>query len=232
MSKIKHLSIVLTFGGLWGILEATIGTLLHLAFFDPAGIFLGTSVVMITIAYFILGIAYKKTNKAQTMFYIGLVAAFIKMMTVVFPPILAMGFDRILHPSMSILMEASLLAGVTYFVKPTSILSFKGLVSVVIANFAWRIGYVGYTAIIEASGGWASAYTTNVTKLVEFLITNFMLSTLYISGVGAIAYGIKKVLEMKNVSIKISLDKVIYNPIFSSCLVLVAFALTATLAII
>ena len=61
MKKLKLVITVLMLGGLWGLLEATLGTLLHLDAFDS--IIFASTAVLLPIAYLIMGAAYKETGK-------------------------------------------------------------------------------------------------------------------------------------------------------------------------
>lgn len=60
MSKVKILLTTITFGAIWGIVEATLGTVLHLPFFDKIGMFAASSTIIIPIAYSLMALCYKK----------------------------------------------------------------------------------------------------------------------------------------------------------------------------
>ena len=60
----KHLVIlfsVLLFGGLWGIIEATLGTLFHSPIIKDTT-FLCSTTILVPIAYFLMSACYKRTG--------------------------------------------------------------------------------------------------------------------------------------------------------------------------
>ena len=68
----KHLVIlfsVLLFGGLWGLVEASLGTLLHMIPHGARLIFWSSTTVLLPIAYFLMGACYKKTGAASSIIY-------------------------------------------------------------------------------------------------------------------------------------------------------------------
>jgi len=118
---------ILAIGGLWGLLEATLGTLLHLSFFEPAGLWMGSSVIMIPIAYFLLGMLWKATSDAKSILFAGFIAAGIKLtlLAFVFIPGSGIMLRAVINPALSIVLEAALLmVGVIIF-KPKSLLSLQ-----------------------------------------------------------------------------------------------------------
>ena len=73
----KILFSVLLFGGLWGIVEATLGTVLHLPIIHKT-MFLSSTTILVPIAYFLMGACYKRTQSYRSVFYMGVLAASIK----------------------------------------------------------------------------------------------------------------------------------------------------------
>ena len=65
--KTKALNIlfsVLLFGGLWGILEATLGTLLHV---KSLGMYACSTTIMVPIAFMLMGACYKRSGSFSVM---------------------------------------------------------------------------------------------------------------------------------------------------------------------
>ncbi len=86
---------VLLFGSVWGILEATLGTLLHLPFVDKAGMYAASSTIMVPIAYYLMANCYKRTGKFYALPMMGVIAALLKL-TVAF----IVGFSpRVYNPA-------------------------------------------------------------------------------------------------------------------------------------
>jgi len=96
-NKIKTLKIVLFYGGLWGILEATLGYFLHLL---PPGI---AGILMFPIAFYFMNKSYHAADKSSVIFYTASVAALIKLVDLLIPftpPI------KVLNPALAILLQA------------------------------------------------------------------------------------------------------------------------------
>lgn len=94
----KQVKQIFFLASLWGILEATLGWLLHFVHF-PAG------TVMFPIALMILLAGYAVTGKRSTLLLIGVIAAAIKLSNIMLP-----GSAFLFNPTMSILVETLLVA--------------------------------------------------------------------------------------------------------------------------
>jgi len=232
MIKNEHLKlffIVLLFGGLWGILEATLGTVLHLT--GTAKTFLSSSIVMVPLAYFIMGGAYKLTGKLRTVFYIGFVAACIKLFAFFVPGI---AVNVVVNPALSMIMEAAAFGLAIYVIKPTNVLSIKSIVVVLFANLTFRVAFTLWQlATIKVLGSASFTIADGVIKFnesgfVKFNITQNYLSSLYAVVIGLAAFGIAKAFAKHPVKLE-GLKKVIYNPITASLVACTAIALTIVL---
>ena len=60
--NLKTVMTILFWGALWGIVEATLGTLLHLPGFEETGLFFASSAVILPIAYCLMANCYKRTE--------------------------------------------------------------------------------------------------------------------------------------------------------------------------
>lgn len=92
-------SIVLVAGSTWGILEATLGWLLHQIHLPIAG------AVMFPIGLSIMVTAHQMTPKKGVVLAIGMVAALIKMINLLLPGALL----KTVNPAMSIIIEACII---------------------------------------------------------------------------------------------------------------------------
>ncbi len=230
---------ILAIGGLWGLLEATLGTLLHLSFFEPAGLWMGSSVIMIPIAYFLLGMLWKATSDAKSILYAGFIAAGIKLtlLAFVFIPGSGIMLRAVINPALSIVLEAALLmVGVIIF-KPKSLLSLQAGAVVLFANTTWRLGFVLWqlaTFTVFGSKFWAlsdaGSLVFNLDPTINFALTLNGISCLYVLGIGAIAFGISKLLQIKKVTLKIDgLKRFFAHPAVAATLVVIAIAATILL---
>lgn len=93
----KLLRIVLFYGGLWGITEATLGYLLH---FLPCGF---SGMFMFPIGFYFMFNSYKMTGNQRTIIYTAFIAAAIKLTDLFVPLRTAM---TAINPTISIILES------------------------------------------------------------------------------------------------------------------------------
>lgn len=233
MKKInwKSLFVVLTLGGLWGILEATLGTVLH--FTGVAKTFLSSSIIMVPLAYSILAIGYKNTGKLRSIFLIGLIAGTIKLAAFAVPGIAP---NYVINPAISIVMEAAAFGLAVYVIKPEKTLSYRSIAVVLLASITFRLTFTLYQLATVVPFG-ATSFTFengvlafNETGFVKFNITQNFLACAYTIALGTVAYFVNKLLVVKNVKVNSELvKKIVYNPIMAVALVGAAVALTIVL---
>ena len=222
MKKFKTLFTVLCLGAVWGLLEATLGTLLHLDAFDS--IMFASTAVLFPIAYVICGRAYKVTGQARSALYVGIVAAAIKAVCFFFVP----AINKVINPMVAIILESSVMAVAFRVTKPSEICSVKSFVTFIVASTVIRSLYVGYS--MATAVPFQSAYIAdgivNFSKIVEYVVTMNAISFVY----AAIYMGIGKLLS-KTVSKKSLgiLEHFAYSPAFSIAMVVIALAVTIVL---
>lgn len=221
--SLKILFNVLIWGALWGIVEATLGTILHLPAFDGAGIYLASSTVIIPIAYVLMANCYKRTQTYYSVYLMGVLAASIKLTTA-----FVIGFiNRVYMPAMYIVVESLAMGTALAIIRPTNVLSFKTLGAVIIANTVYQFAYLnlrmidGAASIYESAEAWQGAE--------KYLLTINCLAIIYSFAIGAISYGLIKLVEKKNFNFNFNLDKLINSPIVASIAVTLAVALTIAL---
>ena len=214
-NHLKILFSVLLFGGLWGILEATLGSLLHMHFV-PNTMFLASTTIMVPIAYFLMGACYKRTETFRSVLYMGFLAAGIKALACL---IFHMSFNPVFH----ILLESLFMGLALLVIRPKKILSFAGLGTLIIANTL----YLATSTFIRVN-------VANVTP--SFFWSNFekytftfnMVAILYSFAFGAILFGAVKLAERFNWNFD-KVKKIIYHPAFASSMAAVAIVLTVVI---
>ena len=97
--NLKNLPIIILFGSLWGIIEATLGYLLHLL---PVSIYI-SGTVLFPLVTWILYKAYTLTNSKTALMSIGILAALIKSVDFLLP--FGSPF-KIINPMISIIFES------------------------------------------------------------------------------------------------------------------------------
>lgn len=217
--KLKMLFTVLFLGGLWGLLEATLGTLLHLEAFDS--IIFASTAVLLPIAYLITGRAYMATGKARAALYVGLVAASIKAVCFFFVPMV----NKVVNPMVAIILESSLMAVAFRVTQPKQIISLKSFVTFMVTSTVIRVAYVGYSMatavpfksayLVEGAVQWA--------KILEYVVTMNAISFAYIAiymGIGMLAK------TEKGEKIVAKVERFAFTPAFA--VIMVAAAVTVT----
>lgn len=226
--KSKFLSVlmyVLYFGGVWGIIEATLGTILHLPGFETLGVFGKSSAIMIPIAFALMAICYKKTNSKYAVFLMGVVAGLIKL-SVGF----VIGFiDRVYDPAMYIVLESLVMGTALIAVNPDKVVSLKTLLAVIISSTVYQFLYLCISTLKGGSNVFASAEAW-ASRGQLYLLTINCVAILYTTVFGCIAHFVLVALEKHNVEMKFDLNKFISNPITASVTFALAIAITVSFA--
>ena len=225
--KIRFALDILLFGSLWGILEATLGTLLHLPMFDKAGMYAASTTIMVPIAYYLMANCFKRTGTVFAMPCMGVLAALIKL-TVAF----VIGFrPSVYNPAIYIVAESLAMMGALAIFRPTNVLSLRTLGAVILANTTYQFAYLminwanGGTNVFASEKAWI-----NVGE--KYLFKFNCVAILYLFASGALFYGLFKIFEKLNIEVKFDYKKIIYSPITASVAFVLAVALTITLAAI
>lgn len=208
-SHIKTLLAVLFFGAIWGIIEATLGTILHLPAIRMAGIWGGSTTIIVPIAFAIMGMYYKQTGNVRGIAYMGVLVAGIKAVVCAI-------FALSLRPCAYIILESLAFAGAVLFVKPKEFLSWKTLCCFAIGNTLYLLtaSLIKYAPFQYGSAKW-----------VDYVIYSNLIAIGYSAIVGLIAYGIKVLLKKPD----FNLNKVILKPYIPAMLTVVAVVCTVVL---
>ena len=207
---------VLLFGGLWGIVEATLGTLLHLIPHGMRLIFWSSTTVLLPIAYFLMGACYRKTGKIRSVLYMGVFASIIKIIS-------AAIFASKYEPALYMLMEAACMSGALLVIRPKQMISFAGLATGILASTL----YLGLSTFVRINVATATSQQVleNITK---YMFTYNCVAILYMFVGGAIIFGLMKLAEAKEWKFS-KVKDVIFHPAFASSIAVVAVAVTLIL---
>ncbi len=210
---LKILFGVLFFGGLWGILEATLGSFLHLPFIKMAGMYASSTTIMVPIAFMLMGACYKKVGNCRSVIYMGVLAASIKA-------IVCAIFHLSFNPVYYILMEAFVGAGALLVMRPKQILSFKGLATFIIANTTYLVASTFLRISVVAS-----TWDNFIANVEQYALMMNCLAIIYTFAFGAILYGLVKLVEAKEWKFE-GLKKIVYSPITASVVAAAMIAVT------
>ena len=219
-NKNKHLQIflsVLLFGGLWGIVEATLGTLLHLIPHGMRLIFWSSTTVLLPIAYFLMGACYKKTGAIRSVLYMGAFAAIIKVIS-------AAIFASKFEPALYMMMEAACMSGALLITRPKEVISYKGLGTFIIASTSY-LGLSTFYRLASATEVTGEVILSNIEK---YMFTYNCVAILYAFILGFVVYGIIKLATAKNWTFA-KVKQVFYHPAFAGSVAAIAVAVTLIL---
>lgn len=137
MNKKKIVMYALFFGGLWGIVEATLGYLLNLSTLGLSGC------IMFPIGFYILRKGYKHTNEISVIYYSTIIASIIKLFNLFMPishPV------KVINPAFAILLEGlSVAVLVSYTVKSNKKIT---ALNALATSLSWRAIYLIDTFIL------------------------------------------------------------------------------------
>ena len=199
--KLHTISIILFWGALWGVVEATIGYIIHaLPFKMPTGS------ILFPIGYYFMQKSYKETKDLKSIFFTSAIAASIKLINLFIP---TAQIVRVLTPSACILLEG--LAVVSIFkLFEYSEEPIKFIHSLMMSLF-WRIGYYVINLVVFIPLALASSSSIfNRAKFMEFFLINSFINSILI-------YFYSKFAAKNNKKLKIK-----YNPAFSISLFILA----------
>ena len=212
---LKTLFAVLLFGGAWGIIEATLGTVLHLPIVHRT-MFLSSTTILVPIAYFLMGACYKRSGNMRSVLYMGILAASMKAISCAI-------FKMSFNPCFYILMEALSMGIALLVIRPKKVISFAGLGTFIIANTL----YLGISTFLRINVANATA-TQVMENLEKYMFMYNCVAILYTFALGAIIYGIMKLIEVKEWNFS-KVKEVIYHPAFASSIAAIALVVTIVL---
>ena len=194
---------VLLFGGLWGFLEATLGSLLHLPLFNSFGMYMSSTVIMVPIAMFLMAACYKKNGAFRSAIYMGLIAASMKA-------IVCAIFHLSFNPVYYILLESLCMMGALAALRPAKLLSFKTLGTFILANTT----YLALSSFIRMNP-MTTQFNVFMQGFEQYTFTMNAVAIIYVFAIGGIAFGIYKLLSSLNVKYE-KVNRIIYSPITAS----------------
>ncbi|MFA5419665.1 MAG: hypothetical protein WC341_14535 [Bacteroidales bacterium] len=161
---------IIFFGSIWGILEASLGYVLH---FLPT-LIAGTT--MFAVASFILYRAFLKTNSKTALLWIGLVAAFIKAFDFFLPAHPIYGYVKVINPMFCILIETLMLFAILPVLAKKNLLS--GGIALMGASLSWRSLFLVYLIFQDAVFKTVSTQLSSWESGLSFVVLNGLVSGL------------------------------------------------------
>jgi len=129
----KEISIIVFWGAIWGLVEATLGYILHiinLGFFNISGL------IMFPIGFYFMNRAYKECNKISVIFYVSIIAAFIKLTNLIIPGMIVM---KVVNPATAILLEGICVLGIYKLFEKNN--NYFKYILPILVSLGWRGAY-------------------------------------------------------------------------------------------
>lgn len=206
--KLAFIAKIVFFGSLWGIVEATLGYVLH---FLPG--FLAGS-IMFPFVMVILYKVYKSTGRKSAILYVAIVAMMIKATNLFLPFMIP---AKTINPMVSMLLESMLVFAVIPLLDNENVFAKMG--GVLVAGLGWRLAFIGYQGANYLITDYLSLYLQNLSAAFDFVFIQGMISVV-IALVAIFVFTELKALK--------KLDRFSINPIVS----LVTFTLAIILTLL
>ncbi|MBN2504265.1 MAG: hypothetical protein JXB20_02870 [Bacilli bacterium] len=182
---LERVSIILFFGSLWGIIEASIGYLLHLL---PA--LIAGSLMFPIVAYIMLR-AYASGRSKLDLLFIGVVAAAIKSINLFMP---AYSVFKTINPMVSIVLESLVVVAVIGLLDHEKISA--RLIALTLASVSWRLLYLGYMGVQYLLTEFVAQQLQSFDLAFEFVVIGGILS----GAAAIVAYFLSKSLDAHKVT--------------------------------
>lgn len=164
----RNFCIVLFFGSIWGIVEATLGYLLH-----RMNLSVGWC-IWFPLAFYFLDKIYRKTGHAWCVLYGGFVVAIIKLTDLFIEP----NIIKVINPSASIIFEAfSLLVLYKIMEKRNKKVGALGIAGV---NVAWRAIFLTYIFLFMPKAVIATSQLRALNPFLQFMLLESAANTIII----------------------------------------------------
>ncbi len=184
--SLQRLSIILFYGSIWGILEASLGYALH---FLPALI---SGSIMFPLVTFILLRAYANNKSKSDLLWIAMIAASIKSINLFMP---AINIWKTINPMICIVLESLMVIAVVSVLNKENIA--KRLVALPLASFGWNAIYLAYLGATFLITGTLAVQIATFSALGNHLLINCLLSGILATGIYFIGVLIDKKLSYR-----------------------------------
>lgn len=190
----SFLYINIFYGAVWGIVEATLGYLIHLTK-------MSSTIILCPLAFFFMNQVYKSTGKIKSIFFISIMSASIKLLDL----FTNVRIDKVINPAISILLEGAVFAIMIYIFQKNELKKNTKIISVFVMNTLWRMAYCIY---LFFSPRFIYEYSILVStqNVYDFLIVKNIQTSLVLIALFWIEYKIKlPILKKVNPTIAIIL---------------------------
>lgn len=161
--------IIIFFGGIWGLIEATVGY--GLQFLPP----FVSGIIMFPIAIFILMKAYRVTGLRRSLVMIGLIAAAIKGVNLFLPGLIPF---KTINPMVGIMIESMVVALVYPVLAKKNVA--KQFAGAAMASMLWRGTFVVYMYGVAGVTGELAKWLGTFELALGFIVINGILAAVLV----------------------------------------------------
>ncbi len=134
----KNIGVIIFWGGVWGLVEATLGYILH-----QFSLSIGW-LLWFPLAFYFMNKVYKRTKSPGSILCVSFTAALIKLIDFLLPT----RIDRIINPAVSILLEGLIVFVIFKVIEQKNdFFRFKYL-EILAASIGWRLLYIAYILLM------------------------------------------------------------------------------------
>lgn len=134
----RNISVVIFWGAIWGLVEATLGYVLHSFSFSVGWFF------WFPLAFFFMERTFKRTGSLMSVLYTSAIAASIKLINFLLPT----RIDKVINPAVSILLEGLTVFAVFFIIeRKKDFFRFK-YVEALTMSVGWRVLYCIYILLM------------------------------------------------------------------------------------
>jgi hypothetical protein len=130
----KKIYTVIFWGAVWGLAEATLGYVLHMFSLNIGWLF------WFPLAFFFMDRVYIQTKNPNSILWISFISASIKLIDFLLPT----SIDRIINPTVSILLEGSIVFAVVKITEAKKDFFGYEFLKAFTASIGWRLLYIVY----------------------------------------------------------------------------------------
>ena len=184
--KKQHISVIIFFGALWGLLEATLGYILQ--FLPP----LISGSIMFPIGATILIYVYKNTENKSSILWVSLIAASIKAINFLMPGLPPI---KTYNPMIAIMLQSIAMIAILplFNQKPLGL----KILSLGIASLLWRGLFIINISINHALTQFPFPQLVSNTKIIEFIVLYGLMGALFVGLIFGILYMLNRSFQFK-----------------------------------
>lgn len=134
----KNINAIIRWGAVWGLVEATLGYILHSIPLSVGWFF------WFPLAFYFMHKVYKQTNSLSSMFFTSAIAASIKLINFLLPT----RIDRVVNPVVSILLEGLTVFAVYKLIENRKSFFRLRYIEALTVSVGWRVLYIIYILLM------------------------------------------------------------------------------------